>query len=122
MMKLLGVFVHDEDKEAVAVDLSDEHFQFTMIPSVSGLSRKDMVTFLLVLDEEQIEEAKAIFEEHCEEREVGAPGSVVEGVELADQHRVADGTDPISIETGGATGFVVEVDDFFKIDSVDGGE
>lgn len=116
-MKLLGMFVHEEDKEAVALDLTDGKFQFTMLPSESGLSRKDMTTFLLILDEERIDEALAIFEENCEEQVVGAPGTIVEGVELDEQHRVNDGTDPVTVEVGGATGFVVPVERFVKIDS-----
>lgn len=114
---MLGMFVHSEDKEGVAVQLTNQHIQFTMLPSISGLSREDMMTFLIIAEEDEIESIINVFKENCQEREVGAPNSIVEGVELEDQHRVNDGTDPVTINVGGATGFVVTLDDFIKIET-----
>ncbi|MFB6347371.1 MAG: cyclic-di-AMP receptor [bacterium] len=118
-MKLLGMFVHEEDHEPVAHSLSEEKVQFTMISSISGLSRKELRTFLIILEEDRIDAVVEVFREHCSEREVGAPGSMVEGLELEEFEKVKTGSDPVTIQTGGATGFVLTVDQFLKINEPD---
>lgn len=113
------MFVHEEDHESVAHSLTEEKVQFTMIPSISGLLQKELTTFLMILEESRIDSVVDLFEEHCSEREVGAAGSVVEGLELEEFEKAKTGSEPVTIQTGGATGFVLTVDQFIKINEPD---
>ena len=55
-MKFLVVFVHEEDAPGVTLALRKEGFRFTVIESTSGFLGQESRTFLVGVQEEQVEE------------------------------------------------------------------
>lgn len=113
-MKFLVVFIHDDDATATARALVREDFRFTRVASTSGLLEKSTDTFLLGVEEERVEECIEVFRANCHERQVAAPGSLLEGKEI-DPERLGMKHRPVSFEMGGATGFVLEAEEMFRV-------
>lgn len=112
-MKLLVVFVHPEHVESTTKSLVDAGVRFTLVESTSGLLRNETKTFLIGVDEAEVETCTEIFRRHCREREIGVPGSLLAGQviqpgEFNVRHR------PISVRVGGAVGFIVDVESQFR--------
>ena len=108
-MKLLVIFVHEEDVPATAEELRNQRLQFTMLHSTSGFLGDDSRTFLLGLEDEQVDTCKEVFTRHCRARQVGAPGSFLAGQVIA-KGEYMEKLHPVMVEIGGATGFMIDVE------------
>lgn len=80
-MKLLTVFVQDIDAVAVSEDLRSHGHRFTRIPSVGGYLEEPNVTFLLAVEEDQLDDVLASFERSSQARDVELPISLRERLE-----------------------------------------
>ena len=80
-MKLLTVFVQDVDAVAVSEDLRSHGHRFTRIPSVGGYLEEPNVTFLLAVEEDQLDDVLASFERSSQARDVELPVSLRERLE-----------------------------------------
>ncbi len=80
-MKLLTVFVQDVDAVAVSEDLRSHGHRFTRIPSVGGYLEEPNVTFLLAVEEDQLDDVLASFERSSQARDVELPISLRERLE-----------------------------------------
>jgi uncharacterized protein YaaQ len=114
MMKLLVAFVHPEDVQKPAAEFVERHIHFTILDSTSGLLREPTKTLLIGIPEERLEECLEVLRRTCNERQVGAPATILSGLEVRPgefdiRHR------PITVRVGGAVGFVLDVDQIFGV-------
>ncbi|MDR2525109.1 MAG: cyclic-di-AMP receptor [Oscillospiraceae bacterium] len=107
-MKLMIAVIHKDDCPAVLDALSARQFPFTRLSTTGGFLRMGNDTLLLGLEEERVDEVLEILRQFCSIRkqfvDVGqAPflGSLLHA--------------PVEVTVGGATVFVVDVDQFHKI-------
>ena len=109
-MKLVIAVVHDEDKDKLANALIKENYRFTRIASTGGFLKEGNVTFLLGIDDEDLERALEVIGATCKTREqfvtVFPAGAEPVAVPLAY---------PFKITVGGAIVFVLNVERFETI-------
>ncbi len=80
-MKLLTAFVQATDALAVSEDLRAHGHRFTRIPSVGGFLEEANETFVLAVNDDQLDDALASFERSSHARDVELPISLRERLE-----------------------------------------
>jgi uncharacterized protein YaaQ len=109
-VKLVVAVVQGEDAERTVVALNDAGFGSTRVASTGGFLRQGNVTLLIGVDDSQVAEAVGIIRRNCHERArymtavppIAGPGELLMA-------------NPVEVQVGGATVFVVPVDSFEKI-------
>lgn len=108
-MKLIIAIVQDEDVQLLVEDLMEHHFRITKLASTGGFLKAGNTTLLLGIEDERVEEALERIEENCKSRtttttllNVSMPGDAY--VPL-----------PMEVQIGGATVFILEVEDYIRI-------
>ena len=109
-MKLIIAVVQDKDHRRVTEALLERGYKFTNIASTGGLLREGNVTFVIGVDEEQIDAVITVIREHSKTREqlVNVFPPTIEPI----------GTcipSPVKVQVGGATVFVLDVERFEKL-------
>jgi uncharacterized protein YaaQ len=107
-MKLLVAILHNDDVHAVLDTLNGHGVAFTRLSTTGGFLRAGNATLLIGADEARLPEIYGIFEENCSTRkeliDVGtAPflGTLLHA--------------PVEVTVGGATIFLLDVEQFRKI-------
>ena len=107
-MKLIIAIIQDEDAHEVICALNEAKFQVTRLRTKGGFLRAGNTTLLAGVEAEKVEEALKIIEENSKARTQYAslPSAVgaMHGFLLA----------PIEVKVGGATVFVLDVEQFRK--------
>ena len=110
LMKLIVAIVQDEDASRLVNNLMSDGFGVTKLATTGGFLRAGNTTLLIGVDDEKYADAMAIIERVCKSRKqmASAPTSVggVSGVYSPY---------PIEVTVGGATVFVLTVDQFVKM-------
>jgi len=109
-MKLIIAVVQDKDRRKVTDALLEEGFKFTNIASTGGFLREGNVTFLLGVEDQQVEKVLEVLAASCKAREqfVNVFPPTIEPI----------GTcipSPVRVMVGGATVFVLSVDQFVRL-------
>jgi uncharacterized protein YaaQ len=108
-MKLIIAVVQKDDASVLSSTLIENGFYVTKLSTTGGFLKIGNVTLLIGAKESEIEEIKSIIKNICKSRKqiVSAPVtySYTEG---------ADVTCDVSVKVGGATLFVLDVDEFEK--------
>lgn len=109
-MKLIIAVIHDEDAHALMDGLSAAGYMCTKMASTGGLLKNGNTTVFLGVDEEKVDSALEIIKEHCQTNKqmtlITPPSvNVIESVI----------TYPIEVTVGGATVFVLDVDQYIKL-------
>lgn len=108
-MKLIIAVVQDQDSNRLAQALLDQNFKTTKLATTGGFLRSGNTTFMIGTEDFQVAKALQIIKENCRSREqLVAPISPMGG--NVDSYVPF----PIEVEVGGATVFVLPVDDFFQ--------
>ncbi len=109
-MKLIMAVIHDEDANRLMQALNQGGFSVTKLASTGGFLRSGNTTVFLGVDPERIDDAIAIIEKECKSRRQMTPAN-------HPYANVAEGYIPYPVEVtvGGATIFVVDVEEFKKI-------
>ncbi len=112
-MKLVYIIVHDVDGEFLTEELNQADFSVTKLATTGGFLKKGNTTLLVGTDDDKVEQVIDIVKEKCGSRQriqhnapypmSGAPGMFPQG------------SVPVSVEVGGATIFVTNVEQFVKI-------
>ncbi|EGL81841.1 protein of unknown function DUF970 [Caldalkalibacillus thermarum TA2.A1] len=106
-MKLIIAVVQDKDSSRLSNALVKADFRATKLASTGGFLKAGNTTFLIGVEDERVNEALDIIKHNCKAREqLVAPVSPMGG--NADSYVPY----PVEIQVGGATVFVVPVEQF----------
>ena len=109
-MKLIIAIVQDEDASRLVSNLMSEGYGVTKLATTGGFLRSGNTTLLIGVDNEKLDSAMHIVEKVCKSRKQVAtapsPISGTTGVYVPY---------PIEVMVGGATIFVLDVENFIKI-------
>lgn len=107
-MKLIIAIIQDEDASEVISALNDEEIPVTRLSTKGGFLRSGNTTLMTGVEDDKVEQALTAIEEHCKARTQYAtmPSScgTMHGFIMA----------PIEVRVGGATVFVLDVEQFHK--------
>ncbi len=107
-MKLIIAIVNNEDASVVLSELTNKGFSVTRLSTSGGFLRAGNVTMLIGLEEEKVAEALAVIEEFSCKRQQQVP---VNSGYMSDSLLSI----PVEITVGGATVFVLDVEQFHKL-------
>ncbi|HET6871596.1 MAG TPA: cyclic-di-AMP receptor [Sporolactobacillaceae bacterium] len=106
-MKLIMAVVQDKDSNRLSSALVKANFKATKLASTGGFLRSGNTTFIIGTETPRVNQLLNVIKENCESREqMVAPISPMGG--NADSYI----PHPVEVEVGGATVFVLSVEDF----------
>lgn len=109
-MKLIIAIVQDEDASRLVSNLMNEGYGVTKLATTGGFLRAGNTTLLVGVDDDKFDGAMAVVEKVCKSRK-----------QIATSPSPVAGTTgvyvpyPIEVMVGGATIFVLNVEQFIKI-------
>ncbi len=107
-MKLVLAIVSNDDASSVTSALNKEDFQVTRLATTGGFLRAGNTTIIVGVEKAKLDQCIEIIERECEKRTEVVPSSA-----SYDIGRYA--SFPIEVQVGGATVFVLDVDQFHKL-------
>ena len=111
-MKLIIAIVQDEDASRLVSQLMSEGFGVTKLATTGGFLRAGNTTLLIGVDDDKMSAVMKIIEDICKSRKqlTTAPSSMgtMGGMPGAASY-------PVEVTVGGATVFVLTVDQFIKL-------
>lgn len=108
-MKLIMAIIHDEDAFRLMDLLSEEGYSVTKLASTGGFLRAGNTTLICGVEDEKVEDLVHIIETKCKARKQIA--SVSSPQINSTENYVPY---PVEVTVGGATVFVLSVDEFRK--------
>lgn len=109
-MKLVIAIVQDEDAVRLVGKLMDEGFSVTKLATTGGFLRAGNTTLLIGVDEAKLEPCMSVIEKVCKSRkQMAASPTSMSGMNGAYSPY------PIEVLVGGATVFVLDVEQFHKL-------
>ena len=108
-MKLVIGIVNSDDVNELLSEITKASFQATKLSTSGGFLKMGNVTVLVGVEDERVDEVIEIFKECCSRRKQmisATPSFLGEGLMAGA---------PVEITIGGATLFVVDVEQFMKI-------
>jgi uncharacterized protein YaaQ len=110
-MKLITAVVQDLDAKAVLNALMAEGYRATRISTTGGFLVRGNSTILIGVQDDQVEAVLGILRTHCHARREFVSPVVPLGEAAAARHWVQ----PLEVEVGGATVFVLDVERFEQL-------
>ena len=109
-MKLVLSIVQDEDAEDLIEELNDAGYRVTKLATTGGFLKSGNTTLMIGIEEDKVKKVIEVIEDVCKRRKQV----------LATQTGIGSETGiympyPMEVEVGGATVFVIDVDQFIKI-------
>ena len=108
-MKLITAIVNKEDSKNVCNQLLKNKFYVTRLATTGGFLRAGNTTLIIGVDEDKLEDVLAIIRKECASRKTiitsASPMMGMSGCPAM----------PVTVEVGGATVFVQDVERFEKI-------
>ena len=111
MMKLIIAIVQDEDSTEVIEALTEENYRVTKLATTGGFLKSGNTTLMVGIEEEKVEAVIAVIKEICKKRKE----TLVTPTNLGGSEGAYMQQYPVQINVGGATVFVIDVDQFVKI-------
>ncbi|PKR82956.1 cyclic-di-AMP receptor [Heyndrickxia camelliae] len=106
-MKLILAVVQDQDSARLMNAMVDHNFRVTKLASTGGFLKSGNTTFMIGTEDIRVEKALQVIRDNCKSREqLMAPVSPMGG--NADSYIPY----PVEVEVGGATVFVLPVEQF----------
>ena len=109
-MKLIITIVQDEDAGRLIGELMDQNFGVTKLATPGGFLKSGNTTLLIGISEEGFDECLSIIERVCKSRKQMATSPVSMNSASSGMYT----SYPIEVTVGGATVFVLSVDQFVK--------
>ena len=110
-MKLIIAIVQDEDSSKLLSELMQQGFGVTKLATTGGFLKAGNTTLLLGVDDNRLEDAVHVVENVCKSRkQISTATTMIGGMTHGEFS-----TYPIEVTVGGATLFVLSVDQFLKI-------
>jgi uncharacterized protein YaaQ len=110
-MKLIAAIVQDVDSKAVLDALMAEGYRATKISTTGGFLVRGNSTILIGVQDDQVDAVFAILKQQCHARREFVSPVVPLGEAAAVRHWVQ----PLEVEVGGATVFVLHVERFEQL-------
>lgn len=108
-MKLIMAVIQDKDANRLTEALSKEDFKTTKLASTGGFLKEGNTTLMIGCEDDYVDEALQIIKDNCSKREqMVAPISPMGG--NADSYI----PNPVQVQVGGATIFVLPVESFYQ--------
>lgn len=108
-MKLIIAIVQDQDAPSLIDELTERDFRITKLASSGGFLKSGNTTLLMGVDDDKVDEALKIIEDNCKTREITT--SLLSVTMPGDTYIPY----PLEVSVGGATIFIVDVDQHIKI-------
>jgi len=106
-MKLIIAIVQDEDSSRVLTSLMQKEFGVTKLATTGGFLKAGNTTLLIGVDDQRLDEAIGVIESVCKSRkQITTARSSATGV---------SSPFPLEVTIGGATLFVLSVEQFLKV-------
>ncbi len=109
-MKMIIAIVQDEDSSALVGSLMSEGYSVTKLATTGGFLRAGNTTLLMGVSDEKLDGAMQIIEKVCKSRKqiASSPSPVAGGTGAYVPY-------PVEVMVGGATVFVLNVENFVKM-------
>jgi uncharacterized protein YaaQ len=109
-MKLVIAMVQDDDALDLVDAITEAGFRVTKLASTGGFLKSGNTTLIMGVEKDKVQTVISVVEEVCKTRKqiITTPTPITGNVDMYMSY-------PIEIEVGGATIFVVDVDQFIKI-------
>lgn len=107
-MKLLIAIVQDLDEPILSDHLIDEGFRITKLKTSGGFLQKGNATLLIGVEEDRLDLCLEIIEENCKVRNTKTT-YIPQALDSTFINPI-----PIDIQVGGATIFILDVDQFIR--------
>ena len=107
-MKLVIAIVNNDDARVLVPKLTESGYSATTLNTTGGFLRVGNTTLLIGTEESEIEKIKEIFVKYCNRRSAVKSTTESLGKNLRDDYVTE------SVTVGGATFFVLDVNDSFK--------
>lgn len=108
-MKLIIAIVQDQDTASLVDDLTENEFRVTKLSSTGGFLKSGNTTLLIGIEEDRVEDVIKVIEDNCKTREITT--SLLSVSMPGDTYMPY----PLEVKIGGATLFILDVDQFVKI-------
>ena len=110
-MKLIIAIVQDEDSSKLLSELMKKGFGVTKLATTGGFLKAGNTTLLLGTDDDKVDEAIGIVESVCKSRkQISTATTSIGGLTHGEFSSF-----PIEVTVGGATLFVLSVEQFLKV-------
>lgn len=111
-MKLIIAIVQDEDSSRLVSQLMKNGYGVTKLATTGGFLRAGNTTLLIGVDDEKLHAVMDIIEHVCKSRKQVTTAPATMG-SMGGMHGAA--SYPVEVTVGGATVFVLSVDQFVKL-------
>lgn len=108
MMKLVLAIMSNDDSPAVSSALTKENFQVTRLATTGGFLRAGNTTLIVGTEDDKVDRAIEVIGEYSRRR-----SEIVPTAAAYDEMRYT--TFPMEVQVGGATIFVLDVEQFVKL-------
>lgn len=107
-MKLLIAIINSDDAHKVTDEITKAGFYATKLSTTGGFLRAGNLTLLMGVEDEKVDELLELLRKNCSKREEITP--VIPAYDTGVMNAI-----PVKITVGGATVFVLDVDQFHKM-------
>lgn len=107
-MKLVLAIVSGDDSSKVSRALTKNNFSVTKLATTGGFLMAGNTTFLIGTEASRVDELVEVLRTNCKTRTQMVPTSASYGVGMFSAM-------PIEVQVGGATVFVIDVEQFMKL-------
>ena len=107
-MKLVLAIISNDDANKVSKGLVKENYFVTKLATTGGFLLTGNTTFLIGTNDEKVPRILEIIEEHSKTRAKLVPNSIISEFSMFSSL-------PVEVKVGGATVFVLNVEQFIKI-------
>jgi uncharacterized protein YaaQ len=108
-MKLVVAICHDEDSHDLTRKLSKNEFGVTKLASTGGFLKTGNTTLIIGVEDDEVDKVIDLIEETCQTRKEYTMSSTM----MSDVNTFM--SKPIEVTVGGATVFVLDVDQYHKL-------
>ena len=107
-MKLLIAVINNDDSHKVLEEISKAGLYATKLSTTGGFLRAGNLTLLMGVEEDRLEDALDILRNNCSKREELTTAMPAYSTEFLSSI-------PVKITVGGATVFVLDIEQFYKM-------
>ena len=111
-MKLVLAIVQDDDAIDIIEELTDKYYRVTKLATTGGFLKSGNTTLMIGVEEKEVKNLINVIEDVCKRRKEMVPTSTPNTIGTNSGMYVPY---PIEVEVGGATIFVLDVDQFYKV-------